>query len=655
VRLSIKEHLERNKNAFSCLGVAGGWSLLAIFCICLFPSVFQNTDRRIFDRKISLKPAPDHPKEIVHLDIDDAAVREFGQWPWDRRHSARIVEKLSEIGAKVVVFDILYSSSGKSEEGDRSFFDAIEKAGNVVSATGLGISPRSSEKKLELDADRSRAEALYNRSWNVKVPGSIALFKVTNLKNSLLPLPEIIKRSKELGHIKGTADPDGVHRTVPLLVSVEDLCVPSLSLAAVMTYWDLNPVSVSLDDKGLLHINHSGRVVAVPISSEGIMRVNWGKPWESFKHYSALDVLIDTSDPSLAARYKNKIVVVGVTVSGATDFGATPVGINVPLSRLHSNAIATMLTGAFISEIRFFPYIAGLGAILAMLVSLFVSKFRLAWSILIVASTSLLFACVSTASLIMWLYEIPMSGFFFIFLPGSLGAVALRTIFAELEAARISRALNCYLSPQIREAILKRSTEIDLSTKRKELTIVFVDIEGFSTISETVEMEYLNEFLNDFFKMATEAIFRHGGTIDKFLGDGLLAFFGDPLPLEGHALAAVSAAIDTQKGMEQLSRRWSNFGLKEFEKGIKIRIGISTGIVVVGNLGTSGLMEYTVLGSTVNIANRLQAKARPGGILMTSRTWALVKDQIPASKQETVTLKGIDREIDVYHLETPMT
>ena len=564
---------------------------------------------------------------------------------------------MSEIGAKVVVFDILYSSSGKSEEGDRSFFDAIEKAGNVVSATGLGISPRSSEKKLEPDADRSREEALYNRSWNVKVPRSIALFKVTNLKSSLLPLPAIIRRSKELGHIKGTADPDGVHRTLPLLVTVKDRCVPSLSLAAVMAYWDLNPVSVSVDDKGFLQINRSGRVIEVPISSEGMMRVNWGKPWERFKHYSALDVLIDTSDPSLAARYKDKIVVVGVTASGATDFGATPLAIDVPLSRVHSNAIGTILTGAFITEICFFPYIAGLGAILAMLVSLFVSRFRLAWRILIVVSISLLFASVSTASFIMWSYEIPLSGFFFIFLPGSLGAVVLRTIFAELEAARVSRALNCYLSPQIREAILKQRTEIDLSTKRKELTVVFVDIEGFSTISEGVEIEYLNQFLNEFFEMATQAVFRHGGTIDKFLGDGLMVFFGDPLPLASHALAAVSSAIEMQKGMAQLSHRWSNFGLKEFEKGINIRIGISTGIVVVGNVGTSELMEYTVLGSTVNIANRLQAKARPGGILMTSRTWALVKDQIqlPVAKQESVTLKGIHRDIDVYHLEPPLT
>ena len=145
------------------------------------------------------------------------------------------------------------------------------------------------------------------------------------------------------------------------------------------------------------------------------------------------------------------------------------------------------------------------------------------------------------------------------------------------------------------------------------------------------------------------------GTVDKFLGDGLMVFFGDPLPLESHAWAAVSAAIDMQKGMAQLSHRWSTFGLKEFEKGINIRIGISTGIVVVGNVGTSELMEYTVLGSTVNIANRLQAKARPGGILMTSRTWALVKDRIPAAKQESVTLKGIHRDIDVYHLETPLT
>ncbi|MFH0822311.1 MAG: adenylate/guanylate cyclase domain-containing protein, partial [Pseudomonadota bacterium] len=180
---------------------------------------------------------------------------------------------------------------------------------------------------------------------------------------------------------------------------------------------------------------------------------------------------------------------------------------------------------------------------------------------------------------------------------------------------------------------------------------MFVDIEGFSTISETVEVELINQLLNDFFDGATQAVFEHGGTVDKFLGDGMLAFFGDPIPLENHAKAAVRAALQMQADMKGLNAKWSRSGLPEFQqKGIRIRIGLNTGMVVAGNIGSSRRLEYTVIGSAVNVASRLQSLAPPGGVIMAARTRGLVKDEIETSGPESVRVKGIDRDIEVYKI-----
>jgi len=201
------------------------------------------------------------------------------------------------------------------------------------------------------------------------------------------------------------------------------------------------------------------------------------------------------------------------------------------------------------------------------------------------------------------------------------------------------------------ERVIKQKNEIDLSTKRIELTVLFADIANFSSIAETVEVGYLEQFLNDFFEAMTRAVFDNQGAVDKFLGDGLLAFFGEPVEVANHAQAAVAAARQMKREMARLNEKWSNMGIKEFESGVQIKIGITTGIVVVGNVGSHRRMEYTVLGSAVNLASRLQGMAEPGQILLASRTWTLVRDVAEFKSRQIVRVRGFDRDITVYELD----
>jgi class 3 adenylate cyclase len=148
----------------------------------------------------------------------------------------------------------------------------------------------------------------------------------------------------------------------------------------------------------------------------------------------------------------------------------------------------------------------------------------------------------------------------------------------------------------------------------------------------------------------TRIVFDHHGTVDKFLGDGLLAFFGDPIPLENHAESAVRAALDMQREMTELNAQWSAAGISETKGGLLIRIGIKTGVVIVGNLGSARRVEYTVVGSTVNIASRLQSIAPPGGIILCARTRAMIRGNIDCEGPDLVRVKGIDRDIEVYRI-----
>ncbi len=241
------------------------WCVLAAALLIRFPHLCDTFNFKIYDWQLAAKGPPDRAPVIVHLDVDDSAITKIGQWPWDRAVSARIVRRLTQLGAKVVAFDILYSSSGRSAKGNQAFFDAIRDAGNVVSATAVSLT-QDYTSRLITDNPPTRGDELYDRAWDLTIPSEYALWKVKSVENKYLPLPDIIKLSQEIGHIKGAQDKDGVHRRIRLFVALEDRCIPSLTLAAVAAYWNLTPKQITLSTHGYYryspgwssHVNSGG-------------------------------------------------------------------------------------------------------------------------------------------------------------------------------------------------------------------------------------------------------------------------------------------------------------------------------------------------------------------------------------------------------------
>lgn len=213
------------------------------------------------------------------------------------------------------------------------------------------------------------------------------------------------------------------------------------------------------------------------------------------------------------------------------------------------------------------------------------------------------------------------------------------------ELSRASR-LRRYVSPQLAESILAGDTEVELSSSRKYLTIFFSDIRGFTEISERMEPEHLVDELNEYLSEMTEIVFRHGGTLDKYEGDGILVFFGDPVPQDDQEARAVRMAIDMQDRVAELASRWSAAYGESFQAGM----GIASGWVTVGNIGSSARTDYTVLGNEVNLASRLADRATAGEILVTDRTMMKVEDLVSGEIVDEITLKGVSRPIKIYSL-----
>lgn len=221
-----------------------------------------------------------------------------------------------------------------------------------------------------------------------------------------------------------------------------------------------------------------------------------------------------------------------------------------------------------------------------------------------------------------------------------------KTIEEQLSQLQRTEALRRYVSPHVADAIVAEGSRVTLTPTRRNLTIMVSDIRGFTEMSERMEPEELVDALNQYFTAMTDVVFSHGGTLDKYLGDGILAFFGDPIPFEDHAERAVAAAFDMRDVLDRLQSMW----MLQYDEELTVGIGISTGYVTVGNIGSENRIEYTVIGNHVNVASRLATGAIAGQILVTDRTMAAVRDRVIGTEVEAMPLKGVHRPLRIFEI-----
>ncbi len=543
-------------------------------------------------------PGPAHPS-IVIVDLGDSAVKELGMGRSGRGQFARLIEALGKAGVAAVAVDVVFDGTGNPTE-DAALAEAVAAAGNVylpVIATPSG-----------------------------------------GLASSY---PELAAAAAGLGHINAEPDGDGVYRRMPIFVRRADRLVPSLALRTAGAALGKDAGADEL-----------ARELGIPADRQGRLIIDYRGPWGAvFPHYPFQSVVASLDDPDLAEALADElegaVVVVADVTTASSDYGPSPLEGVYPLAGIHASVINSMLLSGFLRD----PSPVATAALtLALALGLWLCS-RLPGPRAMTAACVAAWAALAALELglffrggVMPALAAPTAGTI-LFL---VAAAAYRLSLAErarlLWRARVER----YFAPSVMDKILSDPGRL-ASAERKRITVLFSDIAGFTAWSSARDPAMVHAALNDYFEAMTAIVFEHGGTVDKFIGDGLMAFFGDPLDQGDHELRAVRAAMDMQLALR--ARRASAQGSES--SGFHIRVGINTGEAIVGDLGSRRIMAYTAIGATVNLASRLEGKAPVDGILVSEPVFRAVAGRVPLRARGKTSAKGIEDEFETWEVELP--
>jgi adenylate cyclase len=498
------------------------------------------------------------------ITIDDKSVAELGRYPWNRKQYARLLDKLKAAQVKAVMFDAFFPER-EDQENDRAFASATKRAGNVVLA-----------ELFEYGQDG----------------------QVTGVTRSI---PEIEGAALGVGNINFLPDDDGVNRRSPLLIELEGKLTPSLGMMAAM---------LALGEKE--YTIESYEVVLgerrIPVGENYSMWVNFTGPPGGYPRYSFTDV-VNGRIP--AEQLTGKILFLGATAPGIYDMRVTPFHGNTPGVEVHATVADNIITGRFIRQ-GGWEALLDLLSIVLMGALAFVMTTRLRLYGAIPATTILL------AAYIWFAYYMFSGGHWINIIYPTLSAIlallvggSFRYLVLERSAREMRSMFSSYLSPKLVARLEKDPEAAKIGGDSKEVTVLFTDIKSFTTFSESHPPQEVVSRLNEYLGAMVQVIEQHDGTIDKFIGDGIMAYWGAPLPQPDHAILALRCITSMADRMHELRENWEKQGVEPFS----IRGGIQSGEVVAGNVGFAGKkMEYTVIGDTVNQAARLEGTAKYYGI-----------------------------------------
>jgi len=619
----------------------------------LLPSLFSTWNLQAVDKLFLLRydyfPSRNpYNQVVVHVDETDSTVQTLGGAYLTREHYAQVAKNLGTMGTAAQVWDYIFRAPSSPEE-DSIFFQANRMAGNTY--YGFALSLR--ERTLQQQAPRppSHWKYLSQTKWYVDVKGDVSSMYIG--ANPILTFPELASTSRGLGYLSLHVDPDGVFRRAPLLVRYEDGFYPSLPFRVVCDYFHVRPSDILLQPGKHIILRNAQRGggaphnIVIPVDEKCNLLVNFVGPWNAMTHYNMASIY-HASDDQDALEFdwmpllKDKIAVVSVAATGAADVAPVPTDNEFPLSGVHANVIHTILTENFLNEVP--PLLmAFIELILLTCIAFFALK--LSSKNLWISALLLLVGYLVTV-ILFFLYG---NTIFNIIRPiiivavSVFGVIAYRFINEEREKEALRHSMESYLPPVLVKRMMLRPESM-FEVQKREITILFSDIKSFTTYSAPMSPDQIQQFLGEYFNAMVDIVFKYEGTVDKYIGDGLMVFFGAPEPQQDHAVRCVKAAIEMQKKCRELKEKWTNEGLFP----LRIRIGINTGVVVVGNFGTPKKLSYTALGSDVNLANRLESNAPVEGIMISRRTYELVKDVIPTQPHEPIMVKGLDTPVEVY-------
>jgi len=665
---AVRAYLKRRSVPIGA-GLALVAAALALFVI---PNPFSARVEDIaYDLRVRATLPSHHDDRIVIVDIDDASLAREGRWQWPRDRLARMVDNLFKHGAAVVAFDVMFT-----EPDESSGLKVLQGLAHGALASDSSFRRALSSLAPTLDNDRIFADSMrhgpvvlsyffndrQSRSTSSGAPPP-PLPVITDLSNRHLDLPVAYSYGGNIPVLQDAAsgagfatvdlDPDGVLRRVPMLYRYNGQIYPSLALEVARVYLGAKFVQVSVHrlwrgSDGIDRLIVDGH--EVPTDKDGRALVPYLGPWKSFPYVSAADAVEDRISNR---QISGKIVLVGSTATGLFDLRSTPVASQYPGVEVHANIISGILDKKIGSSgaRRFYqiPIWAPGANVLVLLVlgttlALVLPGLALepALAVTLVASALLV-----GFNMLLWFDEIVLALATPLLLVTTLFVmnIAYGYVFESRGRRKLMGVFGQYVPPELVDEMSRREESFGLEGDSREMTVLFCDIRGFTALSESLSPSELKELLNRFFTPMTRIIHAHRGTIDKYVGDMIMAFWGAPLRDPDHARLALEAALEMGAMEAVLQAEFARLHLPLVEIGM----GINTGVMNVGNMGSEFRMAYTVIGDAVNLASRMEGLTRVYGVrLIVSDVTRAAHGGLVYRELDRVRVKGKNTQVAIY-------
>jgi adenylate cyclase len=571
--------------------------------------IFKTLEDRSVDWRFKMRGTIPVTAPVIIVSIDDESFSKMPErWTWPRKFYGRAIDNLKKWGAKVIAFDMVYSEPTSSNpKEDDAFAASLKKAGNVV----IGM--------------------MFTFSSNDKIDTATLDLPIEKLRGS----------AKAVGLVHHVFDSDTHIRKSYVRLDYQDKKYYSLMLQTLGVYYDI------LDkDKKMVNDRLVWGPLNLPLYNGNQFFVNFaGKPGTVpsipfYKVYYGEDI-----KPEM---FKDKIVLIGATSDILHDVFITPFsesGYMMPGVEIHANVLNTIFTNSFMKEMDSLS-----GFILVLLIGILTSFLIFAiptlQGLLVIAAEMVLYFIFARYFFDKHNYIVNFVNPIFTMVFCYLSMSTYKVTVEESEKRKIKDTFSRYVSANLVDELINQ--EIKLGGEKKEISILFSDIRGFTSMSEKMQPEEVVHILNEYLTDMTDVIFKNKGTLDKFIGDAVMALFGTPSYYKDHSLRAVKTAFMMIGKLNQLNEKWKSEG----KSPLRIGIGINTGEVVAGNMGSLKRMEYTVIGDSVNLAARLESLNKDLGteILISSSTYELVKEFVKVKKFTGIKVKGKEEELTVYEV-----
>ncbi|MEZ5889607.1 MAG: adenylate/guanylate cyclase domain-containing protein [Xanthobacteraceae bacterium] len=614
------------------------------------PHPLEELRLRSFDLYQNLKPRASAANPVVIVDIDESSVNTLGQWPWPRTVLADLLTRIFEMQAVVVGFDVVFPEPDRASPreavkhfrhvdpgirellahlpGNDDLFAQAIGAGRVV----LG---QSGTHTFAMHAPGLRPET------GVATLGADPSAYLIEFPHLLRNLPELEQAAAGRGLFSIRPERDGIVRRVPIVMRADGKIVPSLALDMLRVATDSGAILIRADEAGIRSVAVAG--LQLPTDQNGRVWVYFG-PHNPAMYVSAKDVLAGNAAPE---KFDGKLALIGASAIGLADIKITPVSAAIPGVEVHAQLLGSALTDTLLSRPNYAIAIEMLGAAAAGGVLAFVAPLASALTLLVVAVGS---AAAFVAG--SW-FAFKNSQMLFdatfpliVIVSVSVSLIMIGYFREQLDRRRIRSAFSHYLSPNLVERLAKSPKQLVLGGEERVMTVLFSDVRSFTTIAETYKdnPQGLTRLMNRFLTPVTDAIITRNGTIDKYIGDAVMAFWNAPLDNPDHEADACHAALDMLDRVAALNdelEREAAAGGTRFVP-IRIGIGINTGRCTVGNMGSDLRFQYTVMGDSVNLASRLEGQTKGYGlsIIIGSRTAAAVSGQFALLEIDRIQVKG---------------